>query len=257
MILCEDTRVTRKLLTHFGINTPTKSYHEHNAHEQNPYVLGLLQQGKHIMLVSDAGTPLISDPGSSLVKEAADMGATITPIPGASSIIAGLSVAGLPTERFLFLGFLPTKQSARAKEITRFSTLPATLVFLESPNRITQTLLDCIQILGDRRAAVLRELTKVYEEAVRGTLSEIHTILDGREDIKGEIVLVIDGAAHHDVALDSEEGKDDIETMLLQAMQHTSMKDAVKAVADTTGLQRKALYDIALKLRLQHNTDHD
>ncbi len=251
IILCEDTRVTRKLLSHFGINTPTMSYHEHNALKQHPAIITMLMEGKHVMLVSDAGTPLISDPGSLLVQEAVKIGAQITPIPGASSVIAALSVAGLSTQRFMFLGFLPTKHTARCKEITRFSTLPATLVFLESPNRIVETLRDLHIILGTRQAVMLREITKLYEETVRGSLQEILIILEARSDIKGEIVLVVDGAQEQDLEVGSDDA--DIENLLLGAMQHTSLKDAVKAIADATGLQRKTLYDMALQLRMRQN----
>lgn len=246
-ILCEDTRVSRKLLSHYGIHTPTIAYHEHNADKQRPHILNLLQQGKNLMLISDAGTPLISDPGFRLITDLAKEGITCTPIPGASSIIAALSVAGLPTDRFMFCGFLPNKTSARHKEITRFATLPATLIYLESPNRLLASLKDLQLILGDRHAVVTRELTKMHEEIARGTISQLLAHFSSRKEILGEIVLLVAGA--EEISASESLTDDDIERMLRDAMRHGSTKDAANAIADATGLQRKTLYDIALRIK--------
>jgi 16S rRNA (cytidine1402-2'-O)-methyltransferase len=247
MILCEDTRVSRKLLGHYGVHTPTMAYHEHNADKQRPYILQMLQQGKHVMLISDAGTPLISDPGYRLVVELAQQGIVCTPIPGASSVIAALSVAGLPTDKFLFCGFLPNKTSLRHKEIMRYANLPVTLVYLESPNRLLAALTDLQDVLGNRQAVVTRELTKLHEEIARGTLSELIALFSARKEVLGEIVLLVHGA--QELRADEELTQDDIERMLREAMAHGSTKDAANAIADATGLQRKTLYDMALRIK--------
>lgn len=246
-IFCEDTRVSRKLLSYYGISTQTLPYHEHNAEKQRPLILSMLQQGKHVMLISDAGTPLISDPGFRLITELARENITCTPIPGACSITTALSVSGLPTDRFLFCGFLPVKTSARSKEIARFATLPVTLIYLESPHRLCATLQDLLNVLGDREAVVARELTKMHEEIARDSLSNLLQLFSARKEVLGEIVVLVKGCEEIDAS--ESLSQEDIERMLIEALKHSSTKDAANAIADATGLQRKALYDIALQLK--------
>ena len=184
LIAAEDTRHTRKLLTHYGISTPLTSYYDQIESEKAPALIAQLQAGKNIALVSDAGTPGISDPGYRLIKGAWEAGVTVVPIPGASTLTALLSVGGLPTDRFVFEGFLPAKQGQRQKALERLKQEERTLVFFESPHRLLDTLEDLEQMLGDREIVVGRELTKMFEELRRGHVSEIRRLLQERE-IKG------------------------------------------------------------------------
>src|SRR5271156_5927936 len=182
LIACEDTRVTRKLLDRYGIATPLTPYHEHNAAKARPLLLRRLGEGAAIALVSDAGTPLISDPGFKLVRAAADAGHTVTALPGASALLAGLTVAGLPTDQFFFAGFLPPKQAARRTRVAELSRIPATLVLFETGPRIAAALADLAAGLGeDREAALGRELTKLHEEVLRGDLATLARIFADSE----------------------------------------------------------------------------
>ena len=171
-VLCEDTRHSRTLLSHFGIGTPARPYHEHNAAKERPRVLAELAAGQRIALISDAGTPLVSDPGWKLVREALDAGHRVEALPGASATLAALSVGGLPTDAFLFAGFLPPKSAARRTRIAELSAVPATLVFFEAPSRIAEALADLAAVLGPRPAALARELTKLHEEVRRAPLDQ-------------------------------------------------------------------------------------
>ncbi len=180
VIACEDTRVTRKLTERYGIETPLTPYHEHNAAEARPKILARLARGEAVALVSDAGTPLISDPGYKLVRAAQDAGHAVTAIPGASSVLTALNVAGLPTDRFFFEGFLPPKQAARQKRIAALGAIPATLVLFESGPRLAATLADLAEGLGPRAAAICRELTKLHEEVRRGDSGEPRARLRAR-----------------------------------------------------------------------------
>ncbi len=240
VIACEDTRVTGKLLHHYGIKTKMLPYHEHNSEKQRPVLLELLAEGKNIALVSDAGTPLISDPGYKLVRQVRAQGHRIMSVPGASSVTAALSIAGLPSNRFLFLGFLPNKSAARCKEIALFTHTPATLVIFESAQRITNSLKDLLQVLGNREAAIAREISKRYEEVLYGNLADL---IPRSEELKGEIVLLVaPGEKNTD---DSEENLD---ILLKQALEKYSLKEAVAAVASNTGLPKKQVYSRALEL---------
>jgi len=192
LIACEDTRHTRKLLNHYSIDTKTISYHEHSAQQREDQLIDLLKQGSDIALVSDAGTPSISDPGFRLVRAAIERDVPVVPVPGPSAMIAALIAAGLPTDEFFFAGFLPPKSNARRARLATLQSIPGTLIFYEAPHRLVATLKDAYEILGEREAVVARELTKLHEELRRGKLSELAADYAERADIRGEIVLLID-----------------------------------------------------------------
>ncbi len=242
-IACEDTRLTGKLLRHFSLSTPMRSYNDHNGAKVRPGLLKDLQDGKSIALVSDAGTPLVSDPGFKLVQACIEQGIDVIPIPGASAVLAGLVVAGLPTDKVLFSGFLPAKHKARLKALRDLSAIDATLVFYESGPRLQAALLDMADSLGPRQAAVGRELTKLHESISRGRLDELAEMFDGKPPIKGELVVIVGPP----------EGKGattavDAEKALRQALKTKSVKDAAAEVAEVTGKSRRALYAQALAL---------
>lgn len=191
MIACEDTRHTRKLLQHYGISTKTVSYHEHNEQERARQLIDVLREGKDVAVVSDAGTPSISDPGFRLVRAAIENDVSVVPVPGPSALISALIAAGLPTDEFFFGGFLPARSNARRTKLTELRSVPGTLVFYEAPHRLAETLKDAYEILGEREAVVARELTKLHEEIKRARLSELAEHYSN-EGARGEIVLLID-----------------------------------------------------------------
>lgn len=242
VIACEDSRVTRKLTEHYGIATPLTPYHDHNAAEARPKLLARLAEGQAVALVSDAGTPLISDPGYKLVRAASAAGFTVTAVPGASAVLTALSAAGLPTDRFFFEGFLPPKQSARQKRIAALAAIPATLVIFESGPRMAAALADLAEGFGARDAAICRELTKLHEEIGRDSLAALaHRYSTGGET-RGEFVIVV--APPQD-----EVGSDvDVDAMLRRALDRVSVKDAVGEVALATGRPRREVYQRALAL---------
>jgi len=242
LIACEDTRVTRKLLDRYGIVSPLTAYHDHNAAAARPKLLRRLAQGAAIALVSDAGTPLISDPGFKLVRAAQDAGHTVAALPGASAALAALTVAGLPTDQFFFAGFLPPKHAARRARIAELARIPATLVLFETGPRVTATLADLAAVLGEREAALCRELTKLHEEIRRGNLATLAQA-SGASEVRGEIVLVI---APPPASAQPSPG--DADALLRQALARVSLKDAVGEVAIVTGLSRRELYQRALAL---------
>jgi 16S rRNA (cytidine1402-2'-O)-methyltransferase len=243
LIACEDTRVTKKLLDRYGIATPLTPYHDHNAAAARPKILARLADGGAVALVSDAGTPLISDPGFKLVKAVREAGHAVTAAPGASAVLAALAIAGLPTDRFFFEGFLPAKAGARTTRIEQLRSLPATLVMYESGPRIAASLADLATLLGPRQAAVCRELTKLHEEVRRSDLAVLaRDYADGAET-RGEFVIVV--APPDDEAAPSAETIDD---MLRGALAGASLKDAVAAVAEASGLPRRDVYKRALEL---------
>jgi 16S rRNA (cytidine1402-2'-O)-methyltransferase len=192
LIACEDTRHTQKLLNHYGIKTRTISYHEHNERERAAELLKLIDAGSDVAIVSDAGTPGISDPGFRLARLAIESGARVVPVPGASALITALVASGMPTDEFFFGGFLPSRSGARRTRLSDLGSLPATLIFYEGPHRIAATLKDAYEILGEREAVVARELTKMHEEVVRGRLSELAERFLSPENARGEMVLIID-----------------------------------------------------------------
>lgn len=243
LVLCEDTRVTSKLFAIHHVEARTAPYHDHNAAEMRPRILKRLEAGEAIALVSDAGTPLVSDPGLKLVREAIAAGHTVTALPGASSVLAALTLAGLPTDRFFFAGFLSAKQEARRKELAELAAVPATLVFLESANRLAASLADMAETLGSREAAVARELTKKFEEVRRAPLGELAAHYSKAGAPKGEIVVVV-GPPEKRAALCAHE----IDAMLENALRRSSLKDAVAEVVSMTGLPRREIYARALEI---------
>jgi len=191
LIACEDTRHTRKLLNHYGLNTRTVSYHEHNEQERAAQLLKLIESGSDVAIVSDAGTPGISDPGFRITRLAIDGGARVVPVPGPSALVTALVASGLPTDEFFFGGFLPARSGARRTRFKEVADMPATLIFYEAPHRIAASLRDAHEVLGERNAVVARELTKLHEEIARGLLSELAARFSS-EDARGEMVLIID-----------------------------------------------------------------
>ncbi len=242
LIACEDTRVSLRLLRHFGIEKPLLSYHDHNAERMRPKILERLGEGERVALVSDAGTPLVNDPGYKLVVEAIGSGIPVTILPGPSAVIAGLLLSGLPTDRFLFAGFLPPKSAARRRELAELAGIRATLILFETAPRLAASLADMNSILGNRQASVSREITKMFEETRRGTLSEMAAHYASSARPRGEIVVVIGPPA--------EEAPEsiDLDRHLAQALRLGSLKDAVAAVSAATGLPRRQVYERALAL---------
>ena len=243
VIACEDTRVTAKLLTRHGVATPMLAYHDHNAERVRPLLLERLRQGEAVALVSDAGTPLVSDPGFKLVRAAIAEGLPVTALPGPSAALAALVLSGLPSDRFLFAGFLPPKSAARRRELAELARVPATLVFFEGASRLAAALADMAAVLGDRPAAVARELTKIYEEVRRGRLGELAAHYEAAGPPRGEIVITVappeEAPAQEGEALDAQ---------LEAALGEMSLKDASAAVSAATGLPRREVYARALAL---------
>ena len=237
LIACEDTRQTRKLLDRYGISKPLVSYHEHNEAARSQELLRELQAGKNVALVSDAGTPLISDPGYRLVSVAREAGITVSPIPGPGALLAGLSASGLATDSFVFLGFLPPKKNQRRKELEQWKSAPATLVFYEAPHRIAETLADIADVLGPRDVVLARELTKVHEEFLRGPAADIAKTLSERPPLKGEITLMVGKAA---VSEAEQEPLEDAVQQLLEA--GVPRMEALKTVARRRGLSKREVY---------------
>ncbi len=238
LIACEDTRQTRKLLEHYGIARPTISYHEHNETVRAPELLEKLAAGSSIALVSDAGTPLVSDPGYRLVTQAAAAGVRVESLPGPSAALAALAASGLPTDEFHFAGFLPVRSAQRRKALARLKDEPATLVFYEAPHRIREMLADVEEVLGDRPVVVARELTKVHEEILRGTAASLRR---ASFTLKGEFTVLV-GKADASREPAGEEGipiEDAVEAQIRAGM---SRMDALKAVARARGLSKRDVY---------------
>jgi len=242
VIACEDTRISRRLLERYGIATPLVPYHDHNGASARPKLLARLEAGERVALISDAGTPLLSDPGYKLVVEAAAAGHTVHPLPGASALLAALVAAGLPTDCFLFDGFLPPKSGQRRNRIAALAQVPGTLVFYETGPRLAESLADLAHTLGPRPAAVCRELTKAFEEVRRGDLAALAATYAEAEPPKGEIVLVVGPP------LEEAAGDDAVDEALRQALAERSLKDAVAAVTAVTGRPKRDVYARALAL---------
>lgn len=243
VILCEDTRHSRILLGHFGISRPLRAYHEHNAAAERPRVLASLAEGQTTALISDAGTPLVSDPGYKLVRDAAERGFKVTALPGASAALAGLSIAGLPTDCFLFAGFLPPRESARRERLTELEAVPATLVFFEAPSRVASALATIADLYAARKVAVARELTKRFEEVRRGSPEEVAAWATDAGEFKGEFVIVIGPPQARQVS-DTQ-----IASHLEQALPEMSLRDAARAIAADLGVAKSRVYDIGLRLK--------
>ncbi|MFM9889264.1 MAG: 16S rRNA (cytidine(1402)-2'-O)-methyltransferase [Rickettsiales bacterium] len=241
-IACEDTRTSGVLMQHYGIRTPLTSYHDHNEATATATLVTALQAGGRIALISDAGTPLLSDPGARLVAAAIEAGIRVTPLPGASALLAAISIAGLPAETFFYAGFLSAKTGERAARIAALSHLPATLVFYEAPHRLCETLAALNAGLGPRPAAVARELTKLHEECVRGSLPELMTHFTAHAP-RGECVIVVAGAAA--ITMDD----DAIDAALHDALTRAKMKEAVAEVATLSGRAKSDIYARALALK--------
>ena len=250
LIACEDSRVTGKLLTAHGISTSMTSYHEHNAARVRPKLIQRLTDGARLALVSDAGTPLISDPGFKLVAACRDQGIPVTAIPGASAPLAALVLSGLPSDRFQFVGFLPAKKEARRKAFAKLADVDASLILFESGHRLARSLNDAAEVLGPRQAAICRELTKLYEEVVGGDLPSLAARYLEQPPPKGEIVIVI---APPGPRADDEMTDDALDQMLRDTIQGAvrgeSLRDTVDAVTEATGFPRRRVYARALALR--------
>ncbi len=251
IIACEDTRITRRLTERYGIAAPLKPYHEHNAALARPKILEKLAQGAAIALVSDAGTPLISDPGFKLVREACAAGLPVFALPGPSSVLTALSVAALPTDRFFFEGFLPAKQAARRTRLAEMSRIDATLVMFESGNRVEDTLKDLAEIMGAREAAICREMTKLHEEITRAPLTEL-ALAAGARETRGEFVLVIGPPAAGAQTMPA----DALDELLRVSLRSGSVKDAVAHAIALSGRPRREIYARALELAKQGKAGH-
>ena len=243
LVACEDTRRTRVLLNHFGIKTKTISYHEHNEPERADQLCKLLESGKDVALVSDAGTPLISDPGFRIVNVATARGLRVIPIPGPSAFVTALSASGLPSDQFFFAGFLPARANARKVKLEELRGIPATLVLYEAPHRIAKTLKDSLDILGNRNAAVARELTKIHEEFARGSLSELAQRFSENAPTRGEIVLIISGPAASEPHDETEPSSGSlIERVSELELEGLDSKAALKKAARELGMKRAEAY---------------
>jgi 16S rRNA (cytidine1402-2'-O)-methyltransferase len=241
LIAAEDTRHSRRLLQHLGINTSLVALHEHNERTDSSKLIGQLLQGQSIALISDAGTPLISDPGYHLVHTARQKGITIIPIPGPCALITALSASGLPTDRFVFEGFLPAKSSARVHRLTELQHESRTLIFYESPHRVLETLANMQTVFGhDREIVIARELTKLFETIIGGKIGEL---IKQPIEQRGEFVLLVKGAAHQEEPLEIEARR-----ILEALLAELPLKQAVSLAAQISGIKKNQLYDLALKM---------
>jgi 16S rRNA (cytidine1402-2'-O)-methyltransferase len=245
VVLAEDTRVTRHLLAHYGITTPLVTYNEHSAAVMRPRIIARLEQGQALALVSDAGTPLVSDPGYKLVEAAIEAGIPVTTIPGPSAVTSALVVSGLPSDRFFFEGFLPPREAARRARLAELAPIPGTLIFFEAPHRLPAMLADAAAVLGARDAAVARELTKLYETVLRAQLPELAARFEADGPPKGEIVVLIGPPS---VESQRAESLLDLDGLLERALADHSVRDAAAMVAQELGLPRKDVYARALAL---------
>jgi 16S rRNA (cytidine1402-2'-O)-methyltransferase len=243
VIACEDTRTTGRLMSIYGIPTKLIAYHEHNAAEMRPQLLRRIGEGQAVVLVSDAGMPLISDPGYKLARAARDEGLMVTCLPGASAPLVGLLLSGLPSDRFLFAGFPPPKSAARRTFLAELAPIKATLILFEAPHRLPECLVDLAAVLGDREAAVTRELTKLFEEVRRGPLPELAAHYAEAGPPKGEIVIVIGPPGE-----DARPTEADLAGQLRKALASMSLRDAVEAVTAATGEPKREVYRLALNL---------
>jgi 16S rRNA (cytidine1402-2'-O)-methyltransferase len=254
IVACEDTRRTRVLLNHFGIKTKTISYHEHNERERAEQVCELLLSGKNVALVSDAGTPLINDPGFRVTNAAMELNLAVVPIPGPTAFVAALVASGLPSDQFFFAGFLPARANARREKLEELKRIPATLVLYEAPHRIAATLKDALGVFGNRQAAVARELTKIHEEIVRGNLRELVQRFSGDAPVRGEIVLVISGAADEEATTgETEPSQRLIDRVSELEREGLDAKASLKKAARELGMKRAEAYRlvVAQKNRLR------
>ena len=246
VIACEDTRTSGILLKRFGIDRPKVSYNEHNAQTRGPDLIRQIGEGAAVALISDAGTPLVSDPGQRLVRETIEAGLPVVPLPGASAPLAALVASGLPSEDFRFCGFLPNKAQARGRRLLELADAQSTLIFFESPNRIKSTIDALTEAFGPERSVVIaREITKMHETFYRGTLSDVRDRFQEMEKVKGEIVVVVEGAG----ATQGRATQEAVESQLREALQSMKTKQAAAHVAERNGLPKQELYRLALTLK--------
>lgn len=246
LIAAEDTRHTKRLLDHYGIRKHAISFHEHNEDRKTVEVIDRLRRGESIALVSNAGTPTLSDPGYRLIKEAAENNIRVIPIPGASAALASLSVSGLPTDAYVFMGFLPRKRGKRIKILNQLAQERKTIILYESPRRVITLIQDLVETLGDRQGVLSREITKKYEEFIRGPLTEILNILEQRDEVRGECTLVVKGCLESETT-----SLDTIRQELMHALEKPGEKlsELTRKIADQHGLSRKTVYAEALKIK--------
>ena len=249
VVLCEDTRITGKLFSLHGLATPLLAYHEHNGAKMRPKILKRLSAGHAVALVSDAGTPLISDPGYQLVSAAQAAGHDVMTVPGPSSPVAALSISGMPSDRFFFAGFLPPKSKARQNSLSELSDIPATLVLFESARRLAALLADIVTVMGDREVAICRELTKKFEEVRRGPATALAAHYADAGPPKGELVIIVRGRGAQEHLWD----RDAVMEALAEHLSASGTRDAADAVAALSGWRRRAVYQLALELQ----TDQD
>ncbi len=245
LIACEDTRHTRKLLNHYSISKKLVSYYEHNETARAEELSVLLAEGKNIAVVSDAGTPAICDPSYRIVQKACEIGSPVVPIPGAAAFVSAVIVSALPTDSIFFGGFLPSKKTERQRRLKEVKNIPATLVFYETPHRLEKSLQDCAQILGNRKAAIARELTKMHEEIVRGNLTELAEKFSG-QTVKGEIVLVIDREEVQSSKFKVQSSKSIVQRVLELENEGFDNRAALKKAAREFGLSRSEAYRILI-----------
>ncbi len=243
LIVCEDTRVTGKLLKAFGLKKPMRVYNDHATEKDRQHIIKVIEEGESVAMVSDAGTPLISDPGYKLVREIVGMGLSVTALPGANAVLPALQLSGLPCDAFSFVGFLPARSGPRKAMLEKWQDRPGTLICYETGPRIEESLKDIQKVLGDRPAAMARELTKLYEETRRGKISTILESIQEGGQPKGEIVLIIG-----ENKVESAAAAETIEGQLKEALKQLSVRDAAEMVATATGKPKKAIYMLALKL---------
>jgi 16S rRNA (cytidine1402-2'-O)-methyltransferase len=245
VIYCEDTRHSAKLLQHYAIASRTRPFHEHNEDRESERILAELRSDRRVAIISDAGTPLLSDPGFKLVRAAAAEGIPVISVPGASALLSALTTSGLPTDSFFFAGFLPAKQAARRGRLSELSQIPGSLVFYEAPHRVAESIADMADLLGKRHAVVARELTKLHEELLRGSLIDLANTLtvDG---LKGEVVIVIGPEQAQAVSDET------LTARLAGALEVMSLKDAAKALADEFGVPKARVYGLGIKAKDAH-----
>jgi len=256
LVACEDTRRTRVLLNHFGIKTKTISYHEHNERERAAEFCKLLEAGKNIALVSDAGTPLINDPGFRVANAAIELNLPVVPVPGPTAFVSALVVSGLPSDQFFFAGFLPARANPRRARLEELRSMPGTLVFYEAPHRINATLKDALEVLGDRRAVVARELTKIHEEIARGSLRELARRFSADSPARGEIVLLIGDLIADEVSI-PKPGQPETSSLIerVSELERAGLdsKTALKKAARELGMKRAEAYRLLIAQKNQRN----
>lgn len=245
LIACEDTRKTRKLLTRYDIKKPLTSYHEHNEVQKTPVLAKKIIDGATIALVTDAGTPGISDPGYRLVKACVESDIEVVAVPGATALVCALNLSGLPSSRFSFFGFLPKTELKKRSYLETINNYPDTLIFYESPNRVVSTLKSMLVVLGDRRCAVSRELTKLHEETIRGSISDVLDVLERRESIKGELTIALEGHIEETNEEVMERAKEALEEMYKN---DETLKDSVGKACNIFGIGRNKIYKLAQEI---------